>query len=136
MIKYDDLENAFLFVSAGYGEDNEAVINKKTGETYYHSSFTDEDDFPEDVESDDYVYVPHKNDLDLGRKLVNDFVQQKMPENFDQVQNMFQGAGAYGRFKDFLMSMGKLDDWHKFEDEQTKKALLGWCEENGLEVVE
>jgi hypothetical protein len=136
MIKYDDLENAYLFVSSGQEYNNAAVVHRTTGEIFYQSDFTDVDEFPEDVDSEDYLSIPHKHDLDLGKELVFDFVAKYLPDEMAQVNQIFSSRGAYGRFKDFLDRKAMLDTWHQFEDEMTKKALRQWCADNGLDISE
>jgi hypothetical protein len=134
MIDFDELENAFLFVSSDQPFMNHAVINRKTGEIFYKTEYGDVDEFPEDVESEDYIKIPHKNDLDLGRDLVFDFVASQAPQIMDKVRWIFQSRGAYSRYKSLLDSIGLLDDWYKFENEQTQKALREWCQEWDLEI--
>ena len=47
----------------------------------------DSDDLPEDVdESDKYIEIPHKNELDLGRNLVFQFVSKHIPEEIVKVE--------------------------------------------------
>ncbi len=134
MISFDDIENAFYYVSADQPFTNYAIINRNTGEVYFKSEFTGEDEFPEDYESDDYIGIPHKNDLDLGRDLVFDFTANYLPDRFEDVGAMFRSKGAYRRFKSLLESLGLLQKWYKFEDEKTKLRLRQWCEDNGLEI--
>ena len=136
MIKYEEIENAYEFVSSGNMYDNTVAVNSKTGEIYYQSEMSGIDELPEDVDSGGYVFIPHKNDLDLGKNLVFDFVAKFLPESMDEVNRIFSNRGAYGRFKDFLDRRALLDAWHQFEDEMTKKALRQWCEENSLEISE
>ena len=134
MIKYDELENAFFYVSSDQQYMHLAVLHKKTGETFYQSDIAGIDEFPEDVENGDYINIPHKNELGLGRDLVFDFVEEYLPQQAGKVNQIFSTRGAYRRFKDFLDSIGLLEDWYKFENEQTKIALKNWCKENGLEI--
>ena len=113
---------------------NTAVLNKKTGEIFYHSELSGEDDFPEDVENDNYIEIPHKNDLNLGRNLVFDFVLKYIPGKSDEVESFFHRKGAYSKYKSLLEKLNLIDKWHKFEDEKTKTILLEWCHENGFQV--
>jgi len=130
---YHTIEDAFLFVSSASPFENIAVINRKTGESFYASSMSDYNELPEDVdESDDYIGVPHKNDLDLGRALIMDFVRSCCPDEIDRVLAIFRRRGAYGRFKDLLDQKGLLEEWYAFEQLRTREALLRWCEENGI----
>ena len=130
---YDDIENAFMFVSSGAPFEHRAVIHRITGVAFFASDISDEDDYPEDVdECDDYLAVPHKNDLDLGRPLVMEFVWARCPEQVNRVQAIFYRQGAYRRYKDFLADKGLLESWYVFENQRTREALLQWCEEKGI----
>jgi hypothetical protein len=130
---YDTIEEAVLFVSSAPPFENMAVVNRATGESFYASAMAGYDEIPEDVdESDDYLGIPHKNDLDLGKPLVMDFVDSRCPEEIDQVLTIFRRPGAYGRVKDLLEKKNLLDEWYAFEQQRTRAALLHWCEENGI----
>lgn len=136
-IKYDDLETAYLFTSYSDPESNVAVIDKRTGEIKYWSEFeNDEFEYPKEFDSDDYLWIPHKYDLDLGTNLVFDFVAEFIPEHYDRVQSIFSRKGAYSRYKDFLDSIDMLDKWYEYQNRRIKEALLEWAAENGLEVEE
>ena len=137
-MKYDEIENAFLYVSAAFEHENYAYINTKTGEIIYASDFEDMDEDQEDeyYANDDWVSVPHKNALDLGRNLVYEFASAFLPDDYERIRDIFRSKGAYARFKELLMNRGKLQDWYDFENEQQKKALLDWCKEKGIEINE
>lgn len=136
MIPYYNVEEAFLFVSSAKPFLNLAVINRKTGETFYKSGLSGIDDFPEDVDAGDYIGIPHKMDLELGQELVFAFVEQYLPQKIDEVDQIFRRRGAYSRYKSLLESLGMLEKWHQFENEQIKEALLEWCRQRGLDISE
>jgi phosphinothricin acetyltransferase len=95
----------------------------------------EEEELPQDLEtSDRYIAVPHKNDLDLGRRLVTRFVRQAMPQQVAQVENIFSRRGAYARFKDLLDAKGQLENWYRFEATAQDEALRAWCAENDIEL--
>lgn len=79
--------------------------------------------------------MPHKNDLDLGRRLVMAFIDQDLPEDYDTVAAFFHRRGAYGRLKELLAERGKLNVWYDFEKRATDSALRAWCEEAGIRLV-
>ena len=137
-INYDDLELAFGFVNSGAPMESRAYISLDTGHIYWVSEQTDdEEELPEDlVTSDRYIAVPHKNDLDLGRRLVMRFVRQAMPESEAQVEAIFSRRGAYARYKDLLDAKGQLDPWYRFEEIAQKEALREWCAENEIELAD
>ena len=136
-IKYDDLQSAFEFVSAGEPMEHNAYISLDTGQIYWVSDMADEaDEPPADVEtSDRYIAVPHKKDLDLGRYLVTRFVRQVMPDSEAEVEGIFRRRGAYGRFKGLLDAKGQLEAWYCFEEAAQDEALRTWCAENEIEII-
>ena len=92
---------------------------------------------PEDIEDGTlYVAAPHKNDLDLGRELVFDFIESVAPQHVHSVESYFRQRGAYSKFKALLERESLLDDWYKFESKAMRKALLKWASENGFHVTE
>ena len=132
-MKYSDIEDAFMFVSMSPPDEHYAYLNKETGEAYYVSSLGDSDELPDDLEENDkYISIPHKNDLNLGRNLVFDFISANLPNEFERVKGIFSRKGAYTRFKDLLESKQQLEAWYEFERKATEEALRGWCKENNI----
>ncbi len=130
---YETIEEAFFFVSSVQPYEHAAVVNCTTGETFYASDMAGYDEIPEDAEgNDDYLWIPHKNDLDLGKPLVMSFILNRCPDLYDQVTGIFRRKGAYGRFKGLLESKGLLEEWYAFEEGKIREALLRWCEKNGV----
>ena len=82
----------------------------------------------------DDIEIPHKNELNLGQRLVFDFVSERIPEKSGDVSQIFRRKGAYGRYKNLLERFGLLDEWHKYEDDHQNKALRKWCADNDIEV--
>jgi hypothetical protein len=134
MIKFDDLQLAFSFVSsASYGT-HEAVLDTQTGNIYYRSELGGYDEISEnDINWDKALSIPHKNDLDLGQELVYRFVDQYLPNEYDRVQGFFRRPGAYQRYKDFLDAIGLLQQWYDFESKEEKHGLELWCQDKGIE---
>jgi len=134
IIKYDDMENAFLFVSMQPPFTNTAILCKETGEIYYESGYGDSDELPEDIDDEKYIGIPHKNDLDVGRNLVFEFVSQYMQDDQEKVYDIFRRKGACSRYKHLLEKRGLLEKWYDYENKRTKEALLSWCAENNIEI--
>jgi hypothetical protein len=127
---------AFEIASMGEGSGNQAFVSVNTGKTFIISDYMDPDaDIPEDLEtSSDYLCLPDKRELGLGRDLVFSFVEGKLPNDWDVVRAFFRRRGAYARFKDLLVSRGILDEWYRYEETSTEEALRQWCEDNGLHM--
>jgi hypothetical protein len=135
-INFADLLDALEFASVGDLSGYAAYVGLETGKIYCVSGQEDlDEDIPDDIaESDDYLAVPDKRSLDLGSRLVFSFAEQEMPDEYGIVRDIFRRKGAYGRFKDFLHSKGRLEQWHEFEAKATEEALLGWCLDNGIAI--
>ena len=133
---YSDIEDAFLYVSSQSHGMNEAYLSLDTGRIYYISDSGDSDELPDDFEeSDRYIEIPHKNDLDLGRQLVDEFVNTTAPQLADDVSDIFRRRGAYGRFKSLLERHQLIEKWFKFENERESNAIKDWCRENNVEIT-
>ena len=91
MLKYLDLELAYEFVNSGGGMfDNYGYVSKSTGKICYGGEGVDEE-LPEEILfDDDYVRIPERYDLDLGKQLVWDFVDREIPSCYEKVRRMFQ----------------------------------------------
>jgi hypothetical protein len=131
-----EIEDSIMFVSSGMYGENSAMFCKSTGEICWSSDSSDIHDIPEEAyESDDWIDIPHRNDLDLGRDLVFKFITRHLPSDQDRVYRIFQRKGAYGRYKDFLEEKGKLQKWYDYENDQTLKAIKEWCQDNDIKIT-
>ena len=130
---YETIEEAFFFVSDVHPFEHSAVVNRITGEVFYASEMAGHNEIPDEAEgNDDYIWIPHKKDLNLGKPLVMDFIRGHCPDLIDRVLDIFRRTGAYARFKDLMEQKGFLDEWYTFEDLKIREALLRWCEKNGV----
>ena len=137
LVSFTDLQNACMFVSSGALGENEAYLDRQSGKIYYHSAFGDEEEeWPEDIDDERYIEIPHKNELDLGRPLVFGFVREFLPGDYDEVRRIFSRRGAYGRYKDLLTRRNALQRWYDFSNQAEEAALREWCEENGIALSE
>ncbi len=137
-VSLDQLQNAMEWASNDFLE-NEAYICRQTGKIYWIAGdpgmIDEEEEIPEDLHnSDRYLPVPDKRDLDLGNQLAFDFAKRYLAQHYDDVRDMFRRQGAYRRFKDFLERKDMLEKWYAYSDEQVAKALGEWCEAAGLSV--
>jgi hypothetical protein len=138
MVKFSfsEIENAFMYVaSAMYGM-NSAVVCKDTGKILYRSDMAGIDE----IEDEDYldwehcIEIPHKNDLNLGRNLVFEFVEEYIPDDYERVRKMFRRGGAYSSYKALLERRGLLKEWYDIENSREERALRNWCKENEIEL--
>jgi len=135
-VKLNDLRDAFEFVCAGGGGEHQTFLCKQSGKLYCHSELCDDlDILPDDIDdSEKFLPIPDKRELDLGKPLALDFARQFLPGDFDDVRQIFSRRGAYAKFKNLLDRRGMLDQWYAFEAEAEESALKMWCELNSIAV--
>jgi hypothetical protein len=96
----------------------------------------DDEDLPDDLDTPNrYILIPHKNDLDLGKRLALRFAEERLADRYANVEACFRHRGAYGRFKELLAEEQCLEEWYAFEAESTERALREWCAANRIELV-
>jgi hypothetical protein len=108
--KHDDLARAVDLVSYAGPMEHNAYVSLDTGKIWWTSDSSDAfEEIPDDLEtSDRYLAIPHKNELDLGRRLALRFVTQELPAHHEQVEGFSRRQRAYARFKDLLEREGVL----------------------------
>jgi hypothetical protein len=136
LVSLKDIREAFEFVCAASGDEHQAFLCKQSGKLYCHSELCDDlDILPDDIDdSEKFLPIPHKRDLDLGKPIALNFARQFLPGDFDDVRQFFSRRGAYARFKDLLEQRGALDQWYDFEAKAEDRALRMWCDLNSMEV--
>ena len=100
-VSLNDLREAFEFVCASGGGEHEAFLCKQSGKLYRHSELCDDlDILPDDIDdSEKFLPIPDKRELDLGKPLALDFARQFLPGDFGDVRQIFSRRGAYARRK-------------------------------------
>jgi hypothetical protein len=138
MIDLDELESAVMFVSVNSGMENDAYLNRETGEIFYDSPDGDqEEELPDDLEDDTkYVKIPNERDLGLGIPLRLDFIRKHAPDSYEEAFHISRRPKAYGRLRDLLERTGHIETWYKFQQEALYAALKQWCADNQLELSE
>lgn len=135
--KFDDVLEGFEFSSFGGSGENFAYLERETGKLFYYSEYGDNvEDTPDDLESDKYIVLPTKIDLDLGKDLVFYFATQNLPEDLQKVESIFHRSGAYSNFKGLLERRNLLEEWYEFETKATESALRKWCEGNSIDLID
>ena len=134
--KFTEVLDGFDFGAFGAMATNQAFISLERGTVHFVSSELElEEDATEDLDSGDYLALPDKAALGLGRELVMEFVQEQLPDDVDTVRGFFSKRGAYRRFKDFLERRGRIQAWYDYESAATEARLRAWCAEHGIELV-
>lgn len=105
MVKLAELLDAFEILNAGNPFDDQAYVSLETGAICIVSKTIGIREGPEDIaQSDKYLAVPSRIDLELGRKLVLSFVDQETPDQGEVVYDMFRRKGAYASSSSGLWS--------------------------------
>ena len=134
-VNLDELAHAATIVGDGDGIAH-ALIERDTGMIHLlNDEYMDEEaPLPADLEADGrYVNVPAASALGLGDELVFRFAAAHLAGDQATVRELFRNGDDEG-FKRLLEERGALENWQRFRDEQTRTALLGWCERHGLQA--
>lgn len=132
---YDSIEDAFHFVSDAPPGERSAVVHRLTGQVFIASLKAGYDQRPAGSEADpDYLTIPHRKDLDPGKPLVLEFIQNYCPREMARVEALFARPGAFRHVKDLLRRQNLLDSWQVFEDQRIEALLRHWCATQGLSV--
>ena len=93
LVSMKDIQEAFEFVCAGGGGEHEAFLCRQSGKVYCHSELCDDlDILPDDIgDSEKFLQIPDKRELDLGKPLALDFARQFLPGDFDDVRQQQKG---------------------------------------------
>jgi hypothetical protein len=141
-VSFEEILTAFEFVSSGGSGLHEAILCRRTGKIYWRSELSGldevEDELPDDVdveEDENYIPIPDKHALDLGKPLVLDFARTYLPDDFDEVRFIFSKRGAYQKFRALLTRRNALPRWYDFESKATEQALRDWCGRNAIDVT-
>ncbi|WP_028294515.1 UPF0158 family protein [Oceanobacter kriegii] len=130
-VNLEELEYAIDLVSADPSGEAKGYVDTNTGAVYYICDGIDTE-VPDDLGSDRYLEVPHKEDFDLGTSLVFRFVRAELPDEFDRISGFFSKKGAYSKFNAHLDNIGALERWHQYVDQETREAIKEWCDDNSL----
>jgi hypothetical protein len=104
-VSFQEILTAFEFVGMGPGiGEHRAILCRQTGKIYWRSESAGldelDDELPDDIEDDaNYVAIPDKRELDLGKPLVLGFTREFLPNDFDEVRYIFSKRGAYQNLK-------------------------------------
>jgi Uncharacterised protein family (UPF0158) len=132
-VDFKEVLKAFEFASSAPNGEARAYLHKITGKVYWQSDLLpDLEPLPEDIDSDDYLVLPDKRDLELGRQLVFDFMDEYLPDESEEIRSVFRRKGAYATFKYILDKNNLRETWHEFEAKAQAEALLTWCRDQGI----
>ncbi len=143
-VDFNDLLLAVDHVSLGGFGDTEAYVALATGIIHVVGDGIESDDpnapdgspDPADFgDSDQFLQVPSKQELGLGKRLAIRFAEACLEEvDAAEVEAYFRRRGAYPQFKALLEQRHLLEQWHEYEDSAIRQEVKDWCEANDLEV--
>lgn len=135
MATFDEIHDAFFFVSSDTYGMNRALLCLDDGKIYFQSEIGEINELDEEeFDCDRFIEIPHKNDLNLGSNLALEYAVQNLPDDLALVDGIFRSRGACSRFKDLLEHRGLLQSWYDFQSHREEEALRQWALENDIEL--
>ena len=134
-----------------FSEEHSAFLNRNTGELVTQSSEelsaaeNDDniDEYPEwqremlvkakeVIDSDDYLPLPSKFDIDEYH-IMEDFCCSAVDDEIrEKLLDKIRGRGAFRRFKEAVHMNGIEEKWHRFRQEALEKIAIDWLEANQI----
>jgi hypothetical protein len=134
--KFSEILDGYEFCAFGDLMDTQAFLSLERGTVHIISGDIELDDEPpEDIDFGPYLALPDKSELRLGRDLVIEFAEEKLPESLHTIAGFFKKRGAYSNFKRFLEQKGQLQAWFDYEKTEKEYRLRKWCIDNGIELL-
>ena len=90
-VRFGDIEERFFSSAPHPTGPIPPTSTWRPGQVLYQSEMADLDEIgDEEMDWDHMIEIPHKNDLDLGQRLVFDFVEANLPEDHHRVRDIFR----------------------------------------------
>ncbi|GEM_PF-238635 len=136
MPSYQEIEDAISFSDLAFNRGG-AYYDPARDALYLRGSEMPDDQaaIPDDVDWGTCILIPGEKQLDLGRALVERFVQQFRPADVDLIRSFFNRRGAYRRFRIWTVEMGLLDPWHAYRARAEHAAIVAWCAEQNIPLT-
>ena len=137
-VNLDELEHAALVVDDGEGRAT-ALVARATGMIHLlNDDYMDEEaPLPADGGGADadaaYVAVPPASTLGIGDPLVLRFAAAHLAGDQAAIRDLMRAQDTDG-FDRLLAERGATEAWQRFRTEETRTALLRWCDEHGLQL--
>ena len=135
----------------GLAEETMAYLNKRTGELMTLSTeefeAAEEEDDPDDypewqresilkakeiLDSQDWIELPAKEDIDDYAIMENFCSSIEDPELSERLLNTIRGSGAFGRFRGALEALNLRQEWYDFRAVELEKIAVEWLEVNQI----
>lgn len=131
---FSEIRMAFDFVSSREEGDNIAYVAAEEGEIFYYSEPLGLNEIRGiDIHSATCHSLPHRESLNLGQELAFDFVDERFPEEYSRVRDVFtDGETSRERFREMLESAGRLREWEEYESARVAEVLGEWCGARGI----
>jgi len=132
MISFNEVYDAYEYVCVGRDGGASAHLNPESGNVVIVPSAiaSDQDEIEaaeKQLETGEWIELPNKYELGLGKELVFRFAADNLSNNeFRRVERIFSHRGAYGNWKDFLEERDLLKKWYDFSNDAEVKALKAW----------
>lgn len=137
MPNYQEIEDAISFSDLSFGRGS-AYFDPSRNAIYLKGSELEEDQalIPADVNWEACIIIPGEKQLDLGRALVERFVREFRPDDYEQIRSFFSRRGAYRRFRQWTVDAGLLDFWHAYRARSEREAIVAWCADKHIPLTD
>ena len=98
----------------------------------------DEELFQQIAEDTEKRYLPLPSQFDIHEyRVMEDYIRE-LDDNAlaNRLANAIRGKGAFRRFKNTLISCGKIQSWYDYRDQYYWQFARKWCRAHDIEFVD
>ena len=91
------------------------------------------------IENDEYNrFLPLTSQFDLQEySVMEDYIDELEDKQLAQrLARAIRGRGAFRRFKDILIDLGKIQSWYDYQDQYYWNFARRWCRGYNLEFLD
>lgn len=129
------LEDIAYSMNQGDNYDSSAYLDLENNEVVItYSEIMDEEEIEEiDNDTERYIAIPQIYSSDKWEEM-RDFIMNLDVDNTVRqlLLTNIQGSGAFGRFKDALAQVDKLDEWYEYTNRIDCEKVLDWLLDRDL----
>lgn len=137
-IRFQDLFNAFEFVSYVDIAENAVFVDIKTEKIHYFMKMMGnyQQHYIDQLDHRYCFRVPHNNELNLGKVLALQFCQEKKIQLQQHLLEISDEEKFHSELDRVLQALSMNDEWCNYKRAAQQNALKQWCQGKTIAISE
>ena len=136
---YDAIESANEVYDQYLDTDAMEVVSLPNMDSDFAEVLDEDEELMELIENDKYNrFLPLPSQFDLQEySVMEDYIDELEDKQLAQrLARAIRGRGAFRRFKDILIDLGKIQSWYDYQDQYYWNFARRWCRGYNLEFLD